>query len=290
MLAAIREFFHDRDFLEVETPVRVTTPVLEPHIRAVPAGGGWLRTSPELHMKRLLAEGWPRLVQIGPCFRAGETGPLHHPEFTMLEWYRAGAGLDEIERDLRELLPFVAVRATGRNVIRRGEGETDLTAPWAKLEVAEAFRRWAGWDPLAAWDEDRFDLDLVGKVEPALPRDRPVALTGYPPQRAAFARTAPGPPPRAERFELYLDGVEVANAYDELTDRTEHEQRYAEWAAQRQAAGDEVHPLDDAFLACLGRLPRCAGIALGVDRLAMLLCGAESLDPVLAFRERPPEV
>ena len=285
LLAALRAFFAGRDFVEVETPVRVAAPALEAHIDAEPSGDRWLRTSPELHMKRLLADGWPRLFQIGPCFRRGERGALHHPEYTMLEWYRAPGDAAAILGDLRELLPAAARAAAGRAVARRGGIEIALDGPWEILTVADAFRRWAGWDPVEAFDADRFDLDLVDRVEPAMPRDRPVVLTEYPAAAAALARLKPSDPRVAERWEVYIGGVELANAYSELTDPAEQRARFEACAAGRRARGRDVYPVDGAFLAALARMTPAGGVALGVDRLALLLAGADSLDAVMAFRE-----
>ncbi|MFO7534957.1 MAG: EF-P lysine aminoacylase EpmA [Kiritimatiellia bacterium] len=286
LLTAIRSFFITRDFLEVETPVRVSTPALELHIDAESSGAAWLRTSPELHMKRLLAAGYPRLFQIGPCFRAGERGRFHHPEYTMLEWYRAGADNTAILADMRDLLRQAAREVLGGSRLPAVSGPVDVGAAWAVLTVSEAFRTFAGWDPAEAYDADRFDLDLMQKVEPALPRDRPCVLTEYPAAAAALARLKPGDARVAERWELYAGGVELANAYTELTDPDEQESRFHECAEARRRLGKTLYPLDRAFLGALrSGMPPCAGVALGVDRLAMLFAGAESLDGVMAFRE-----
>lgn len=284
-MAAVRAFFGDRGFLEVDTPVRVAAPAMELHIDAVPAGDGWLRTSPEFHMKRLLAEGWPRVYQIGPCFRAGERGAIHNTEFSMLEWYRAPGAADDVLRDIEALLPAVARAVWGSTVVSRSPHRTDFAAPPLVLTVSEAFSRYAGWDPAAAFDADRFDLDLVNKVEPALPRDRPVVLRDYPASCAAFARLRENRPTVADRFEVYLGGIELANGYSELTDPDEYRRRYDAWSAARRAAGKATYPPDEAFLASLATMPPAGGVALGVDRLAMLLSGADTLDDVLPFRE-----
>ncbi len=283
---AIREFFDARGFLEVETPVRIPAPALERHIDAVPSGAAWLRTSPELHMKRLLAAGCERIYQMGPCFRAGERGDRHHPEFTLLEWYRAGAGYLDLLADTRELLAAVAVAAIGRAAIATRAGRLALAAAWEAITVSAAFRRWAGWDPVAAFDEQRFEADLVAKVEPRLPTDRPAVLMDYPAAAAALARRKPDDPRVAERWELYLGGLELANAFSELTDAVEQRARFEACAAARRAAGLPVYPLDEAFLAALAaEMPPSAGIALGIDRLVMLLAGAATFDEVLPFRD-----
>lgn len=283
---AIRSFFHARDFVEVETPVRLPAPALELHIHAIPSESLYLRTSPELHMKRLLADGAPRLFQVGPCFRRGECGPRHHPEFTMLEWYRVPGNCEAILEDTRALLPMVAGAATGGASVNAAGGILDFGGSWERISVQEAFRRWAGWDPVEQWNADRFDLDLVDRVEPSLPRDRPVVLCDYPAAAAALAQLNPSDPRLAERWELYAGGVELANAYTELTDAAEQRRRFMACADARAERGAPVYPLDESFLAALKRgLPACGGIALGVDRLIMLLAGVRTLRESTAFLE-----
>jgi lysyl-tRNA synthetase class 2 len=294
-LRAIREWFWSAGFAEVETPVRVAAPAPEVHIDALPAGDAWLRTSPELEMKRLLAAGAGRIFQIGPCFRAGERGRRHNPEFTLLEWYRSPGDADAVLRDCEELLRHV-VRQAGRGTLARNGRTIDLSAPWPRLAVRQAFRDFAGWDPVAAYDADRFDLDLVNKVEPSLPADRPCVLTGYPAAAAALARLKPDGEteerkgverdPIADRWELYIGGLELANAYGELTDAAEQRRRFAAWREQRRRAGRPDYPPAEAFLAALeAGMPPCGGIALGVDRLVMLLAGAETIAGVRPFCE-----
>lgn len=286
ILRSIREFFHQRGFVEVETPVRLKTPALELHIDAEPAGDGFLRTSPEFHMKRLLASGETRLFQLGPCFRRNERGDRHHPEYTMLEWYRADADSNDILVDAKALVATVAQDVLGRTALVYQGTPIELSPVWERITVSEAFRQFAGWDPTARYDADRFDLDLVEKVEPGLPRNVPVVLADYPFEAAALARRRESDPRVADRWELYIGGLELANAYSELTDPAEQRARFGAWAAQRRALGKEVYPLDEEFLAALDSgLPPCAGIALGVDRLVMLLTDSPTLDRVMAFRE-----
>ena len=272
VLTAIRSWFSHEGFTEVETPVRLPTPALELHIDAEPSGNAFLRTSPELHMKRLLAAGYDRIFQIGPCFRKGERGALHNPEYTMLEWYRLGTDYLDIMADteslLRQFEPF------------------NLKSEIPRLTVEDLFLQHAGWNPVEAYDAERFEHDLVSKVEPALPRDTPVFVMDYPVSAAALSRRKPGREIVAERFELYFNGVEIANAFSELTDPVEQRQRFELWAQQRQASGAPVYPLDEDFLAALELgMPPASGIALGLDRLVMVLAGAKSLDEVMAVRE-----
>ena len=269
VLRAIRAFFDARGFTEVETPVRIPAPAPEPHIDC-PASGDWfLRASPELQMKKLLAAGMERIYQIGPCFRAGEKGRRHSPEFTMLEWYRANADYSDIARDAEELLAEIL----------RPRRSVALPVPFQRITVREAYLRWAGWAPVETWDQDRFDFDMATKIEPNLPKG-PLFLMDYPAPAASLARLKADDPRVAERWELYVDGMELANAFTELTDAAEQRRRFEAARAERRALGEADYPLDEEFLDALARMPPSGGVALGVDRLVMLACGAASIDAV----------
>lgn len=288
VLRAVRDFFYDNRFIEVETPVRIPAPALETFIDSPPSGRAWLRASPELHMKRLMAAGGRRLFQIGPCFRMGECGSRHNPEFAMLEWYRADADYTEILRDTEALFKRVFETVSGKTVFTYRGQTIDLSLPWHCITVRDAYRRWADWDPVASWNEDRFNTDMVERVEPALPRDRPCVLTDYPAPAAALARLKPNAPAVAERWEVYIGGLELANAYSELCDPVSQRARFEEAARQRQSLGKEVYPLDEPFLAALEHgMPPCGGIALGIDRLVMLACDAADIADVRPFCQRP---
>lgn len=280
---ALRQWLDDAGFVEVETPVRVRAPANEPHIRPPASGGAWLRASPELHMKRLMACGLGRIYQLGPCFREGELGDRHAPEFTMLEWYRRGGSWIDLMDDIRAFTAAAAIAATGSAVVRFGGRSIDLGGEWERVEVREAYRRWAGWDPFESFDEERFDLDMALKIEPAIPRDRPVFLVGYPAQAASLARLSPGDPRVAERWEAYVGGIELANAFGELVDPAEQCKRFEAAARQKAALGEPVFPLDEDFLAALDALPQSAGAALGIDRLAMILSDSPKISDVRAF-------
>ena len=285
MVRALRAALDEGGFVEVETPVRIPAPANEPHIVPPASGRAFLRASPELQMKRLLAAGLGRLYQIGPCFREGERGDRHAPEFTMLEWYRAPGGWEDVLRDAERLVLSAAAALHGAGAARvpfRG-GSLDLAAPWERVPVREAYRRWAGWDPVEDWDAERFDLDMALKVEPALPRDRAVVLFGYPAQAASLARLSPEDPRVAERWELYLGGMEIANAFGELADPAEQRRRFEAARDEKIACGETPMPLDEDFLADLARMPPAGGAALGVDRLAMVLLDAPDIDSVRAF-------
>ncbi|MCF7854158.1 MAG: EF-P lysine aminoacylase GenX [Candidatus Pacebacteria bacterium] len=287
LTACIRDFFSARDFLEVDTPVRIAAPALEDHIDAEPSGTMFLRTSPELHMKRLLAAGYPRLFQLGPCFRAGEKGRRHLSEFTMLEWYRAHEDYQSILRDTVDLVKRAAHALCGSHALSCRSVTINVAQEWEALTVDQAFERYAGSSVDAAVAENRFEEILVDSVEPHLGRTRPTVLFDFPSQLGSLARTKPDNHRRVERWELYIAGVELANAYNELTDAGEQEHRFIESAALRRRTGRGVYPLDNEYMACLrgGHLPECSGIALGVDRLLMILTDAESIADVVPFTE-----
>ncbi len=306
LMAALREFFAGRDFLEVETPLLVPAPGLEIQLAAVPAGDGWLITSPEYQMKRLLAGGMERIYQVCRCFRAGEEGPHHQREFSMLEWYRGWEDLEAIADDTQALVAHVAEAVNGRPTVTVGGRTIKVDGAWLRVSVAEAMHDWAGvavrGDESAAelaeavraagidlgrahhWD-DVFFTAFVARVEPALAAlDRPVLLGDWPAPLGALARRKPGNPRVVERFEAYLGGIELANAFGELTDPIEQRARFEDDLAHRRERGLAVYPLDEKLLAALAEgLPPSAGIALGVDRLAMLVLGAATIGDVTAF-------
>ena len=284
MLRAIRGFFLDNGFIEVETPVLVDFPALELNIDAERTSSGYLRTSPELAMKKMLAAGYERIFEVGPCFRRGERGSLHNPEYTMLEWYRAHDGYMDVLTDARTLICRIAQDVLGSTRITHGGSEIELDGEWQTMTVAEAYTRFAGWNPVAEFDQERFDLDLVSKVEPALSRSRPVVLMDYPADVAALARLKPDNEAVAERWELYVGGVELANAFGELTDADEQRARFETCSLERRSQGREAYAIDEEFMEALEEMPASAGVALGIDRLLMLLTDSRSLDDVLPFR------
>lgn len=282
ILHAIHNFFHSRGYTEVETPVRLPAPALEQHINAEPSGSYWLRTSPEFHMKRLLAAGHERIFQIGPCFRQGEQGSLHHPEYSMLEWYCTETDYLGILDETRQLLAFLA--QTCGNTEYKATASALLNGKWEILPLRDCYRKLAGWDPWRKFDADRFDLDMVGIIEPALPPG-PAVLIDYPPQCSAFARLNQAGE-CAERWELYLNRIEIANAYSELTDAAELCRRMKINRELRRTAGNCEYPDDKAFLDAMRKgLPPCGGIALGLDRLVMTLAGKQTIADVIAFLE-----
>lgn len=290
VLAGVRDFFDSRGFVEVQTPVMVPSPGMDLHLDAFEVAGGdrgaprWLMTSPEYQMKRLLAQGWVRIYQIGPCFRRGEVGSRHNPEFTMLEWYRANAGIEDVIRDTEQLV----ARVTG-GAVRLGDRTIDVRPPFERTTVCAAFARYAGWSEsetldAAANDEERFYRALVDDVEPAIAAiDRGVFLVDYPAAQASLARKKPGDPRFAERFELYVAGVELCNGFGELVDPIEQRARFERDRRERAARNLPAYPIDEKLLAALACVPPSAGNALGVDRLAALACGTTEIADVIAF-------
>ena len=309
---AIRGFFERRGFLEVDTPAIALSPGLEPHLDAIEVrvrqgmGGElvqrWLITSPEYHCKRLLAEGIERLYRLGKSFRSGERGAHHNPEFTMLEWYRAGATHVDIAADTVALIA-AAAGASAEHTALPAAVERAVSRPAVELDFGAEVARRCGFDALIADDdamllaadeagysgfsgESAADLLMrawVERVELRLPADRVVVVAGYPARLASLARLSPADPRVAERVEVYLCGVELANGFSELVDPVQQRARFEADLATRRAMGLPVYPMDEAFLEALGRCPDAAGIALGVDRLVMVPGGCETIDEVIAF-------
>jgi lysyl-tRNA synthetase class 2 len=317
ILAALRAWFATESFVEVETPALQVSPGMEVHLRAFASDlvrpddsrrRMYLHTSPEFAMKKLLAGGMKRLFQFARVFRNGERSDLHHPEFTMLEWYRAGATYLDLMNDCEALLRSAARAVGTKRLTWRGAG-CDLSRPFERLTVADAFQKHAGIDLLATapdpytpdvtllaraassmgirtsptdtW-EDVFFRVMLERIESRLGFGRPTVLCDYPVSMAALSRPKPDDPRLAERFELYACGVELANAFGELTDATVQRERFEADMTLKQVLYGERYPVDEDFLAALEHgLPECAGIALGFDRLVMLCLGASRIEDVL---------
>ncbi|MBM3133120.1 MAG: EF-P lysine aminoacylase GenX [Chloroflexi bacterium] len=280
---ATRHFFRERGFLEIETPIRMPTLAPEAQITPIESDGWFLSTSPELHMKRLLAAGYDRLFQIGRCFRKGERGRWHNPEFTLLEWYRTGADYLQMIGDTEDLVCAATTRLGLGSTIRYQGERIDLSPPWSRVTVRQAFLGIAGWDPVREPDPVRFDTDLVTKVIPGFAPDHPVVLLDYPAPMASLARLNPNDPAVAERAEVFIGGLELANAFSELTDARTQKERFAEEMEAIKKGGRQHAPMPERFLGAMGHFPECGGIALGMDRLVMLLCDARSIDEVMPF-------
>lgn len=331
LTAAVRDFFLARGFVEAETACLQVSPGLEPHLSAFetrleqPDGSAstlYLHTSPEFACKKLLAAGEERLFTLARVWRNGERSATHHPEFTLLEWYRAGADYRALMEDCEGLLRHVA-RALGIERYRWQGESVDPSRPFERVTVPDAVQRWAGIDLLAtapdplapdplasdplapdplapdadalraavraagircaeddSWD-DLVTRILLEKVEPQLGKGRASFLADYPVSLAALSRPKPEDPRLAERFELYVAGLELANAFSELTDPAEQRRRFQVDMALKQRLYGRRYPIDEDFLAALAAMPPAAGIALGIDRLAMLATGATHIEQVL---------
>jgi len=312
VLVAIRSFFAQRDFIEVETPYFLEVPGQEVHIEQFKTEYRsskintplYLATSPEHHMKRLLGGGLEQIFQIARCFRNDECSNMHNPEFTMVEWYRAYASYEDIMVDTEELIAYVAREVYGNSIPAELAGV--INKPWPKISVYEAFQKWAGIDLRECADtelffrcaqragfssavkgdtwDDLFHKILVEKVEPELEKFDAVFLMDYPMPLAALAKRKETDNAVAERAEVYIRGVELANGYSELNDPNEQRQRFEE--ARKDMGSDEA--LDEEFLRAMEcAIPPAGGMALGVDRLVMLLTGNERIDDVIAFPHKP---
>jgi elongation factor P--(R)-beta-lysine ligase len=318
MLGAVRDFFADSGYIEVDTPALQVSPGLEPHLRAFatvlhdPRDGSarprFLHTSPEFAMKKLVAGGLQRIWQLAHVYRDGERSATHNPEFAMLEWYRAGADYRDLMAECEALLR-AAQAAAGSAALRWRGRSADARQPWQRLTVAEAFAGHAGIDLLSTtpepakpdaallaaaaagigiaphpgddWEAVFFRIFLE-RVEPNLGISAPTILYDYPLALAALSRPKPDDPRLAERFELYVCGLELANAFGELTDPAEQRRRFIADQARKRALYGETYPIDEDFLMALEHgLPQCAGIALGFDRLVMLATGADHIEEVL---------
>jgi lysyl-tRNA synthetase class 2 len=283
---SIRSFFIKQDFLEVETPIRIPSPAPEEHIEAIPSGNWFLQTSPELCMKRLLAAGYPRIFQFSKCFRADERGDRHLPEFTMLEWYVAQFNYQQLMHQCEAMLIATLKNMGYDQYLVRQNRKIDLTSPWERITVADAFFRYAPMSCPEALAKDQFDEILVEHIEPRLGADRPIFLYDYPAPLAALSKIKKSDPAVAERFELYIGGMEMANGFSELTDADEQRRRFEEASEVRAAKHLAHYDMPEKFLQALQTMPEAAGIALGIDRMMMLLANTAMIDDVIAF---PPE-
>jgi lysyl-tRNA synthetase class 2 len=283
IIDAIRQFFRKGNFIEVETPVRYPHPAPEAHIDAFESDGWYLSTSPELHMKRLLADGFNKIFQITRCFRKGELGKQHNPEFTMLEWYRTGGDYMTMLEDLERMFVFLCNKLGKSNTLNFRGSRIDVSRPWPVLTVDEAFMRYAGWLPGPTPDLKRFELDLIEKVEPSLERQKPMILKDYPASMCSLSRLGMDNPNVAERLEVYIGGMELANAFSELVDSKEQRARFNAENNYRKILGKQTYPVPEEFLKAIERMPASGGCALGIDRLVMLFCNAGSINEVVAF-------
>jgi len=314
-IQGIRQYFLQEGFVEIETPCLVPSPGMEPHLVALevlvtcPDGAKkkmYLHTSPEYYMKKLLARGWDKIFQICRVFRDGEFGDTHEVEFTMLEWYRTHADYRKIMEDCEGLLHYLSLEVLGKTGLSYQGKIIDLSPPAERVSVSRAMKIYGGVDiqknsdgpslleeaksrgyrfepgGVYSFDEVFFKIFLE-EVEPRLGNSKPTFLYEYPASMAALARLKPQNPLWAERFELYVAGLELANAFSELVDPGEQRRRFESEQRLRAVLKKPIYPIDEELLEALSHIPPSAGIALGVDRLVMLLCDAPRIQEVLAF-------
>jgi lysyl-tRNA synthetase class 2 len=286
LLESVRRFFEQDGFLEVETPCRVPAVAPEAHIDAVASEEWFLQTSPELCMKRMLCAGYDRIFQVCRCFRKGERGQRHLPEFTLVEWYAAGWDHFRLMAQCEALIRFCTYAEGKGNRISYQGNTVGLEQPWLKMTLAEAFERFGPLSLQQALSKGRFEEILTDEIEPHLGFNTPVFLHGYPAALGALARLDPDVPGLAQRFELYICGVELCNGFSELTDPAAQRRRFEKETARRQASGKPGSPMPETFLREMKWMPECAGNALGFDRLVMLMADLPSVDDGVAF---PPE-
>ncbi len=280
ILHKIREFFRKRGFVEVETPFLLPYVIPESYIDAIKAEDGYLHTSPELCMKMLLASGYKKIFQICKCFRKGEKGKLHLPEFTMLEWYHVEIDYNALMRECESLIIFLCRELLGKESIKYREKEIVLTPPWHQITVHEAFKRYGSMSLHDAVDRGLFEEIMVYEIEPKLGIEKPVFLKDYPVSMAALSKLKDN---HAERFELYICGLEIANGYTELIDMKEMKKRLKIENEKRKKLKKEPYPMPEGFFFKVKQLPDCSGIALGIDRLVMLICNEEDINNVVAI-------
>ncbi len=290
LLSLLRRWFEDHGFLEVETPIVCSSPGVETHLAAletrVAGRPMYLTTSPEFHMKRLVAVGFERVFQVTRAFRDGERGALHNPEFTIVEWYRAGTGYEAILEDCESLLSDLALGLRGEAVAPGVPGVREavsLGRPFPRRTFREAFRD-AGIVEALALPLDERTRVFVDRVEPLIGYREAEFLIEYPADMASLGRLKPSDPSVAERFELVAGGLEVANGFTEVSDADEFLARCDWHRAERARRGLPDYPVDERYVTMLRNgLPPCAGVALGFDRVVMLLCGAATIQEVVAF-------
>ena len=271
ILSAIRAFFISENFTEVDTPLLTKQPMPERNIDAIPCKNSFLITSPEIYMKQLLAAGFNKIFQIAKCFRADEKGKIHNPEFSMLEWYRTNADYLQLIDDTKKLFNFLAEKINCPDFLKNWE-IISLDAFWEKI---------TGEKLPDAPEDFYFDKTLVEKIEPALPKNKIVVLLDYPATFSPMCKTKSDNHFRAERFEIYCKGIELANGCTEQSDKKLQILRIDEERAARQKLGKNPYPYPENFINSLDSFPQSAGMALGIDRLVMLLCSAEKISDVI---------
>ncbi len=289
----IREYFTQQNFIEVDTPIRIKSPAPESNIETFKSEERFLIASPEIQMKLLIMAGYDKIFQIIKCFRKENCSDLHQTEFTMCEWYRKNSSIEKIMSDCEQIIKLEIemiqkfLESTPNYEIDKKKCEnlfSSLNFPFEKIEIRDIYKQLCGWDPIETFDPKRFDIDMVTKIEPFLQKKKAVFLCGYPYYQASLAKLRKGSDKIAERFELYIQGIELANGFDELTDGFEQEKRFQEELKIREEKKMNKYHLDNRFIENLKKgMPQTSGIALGIDRLIMILLCKEKIEDVILF-------
>lgn len=288
LFRSIRKFFTEQLFLEVDTPIRQPVMIPESNIEPIQVDSWFLQTSPEQCMKRLLAQGAEQIFQLSPCFRKGESGRKHLEEFTMLEWYRAGSGYQDLMDDCQNLVRYIIHDLSAQKkfkpiVVKSCLQKMDLQQQWPRMSVTEAFKTFCPISAGEALAQDLFDELMVEFIEPELGTRCPFFLYDYPVQCGSLARRKEGEPAVVERFEMYINGLELANGFSELTDVEEQRLRFEKEITEIKSMHGRDVQMPERFLKDLALIDSAAGIALGVDRLLMLIMSRDSIDDVVSF-------
>lgn len=283
IIQAIRDFFILHRYLEVETPVRSPEIIPEAHIDSMMSESWYLQASPELYMKRLLSMGHDRIFQICKCFRKNEKGNFHIPELTLLEWYTAGHSYHDLMNQCRALIRFISKTLERKQPLTYQNCDIHLDIPWEKMTVSKAFDIYSDTVLVETLQDNCFEEVLTDQVEPFLGQQTPTFLYNYPRSLASLAKLNPDDPSTAQRFELYIAGIEIANGFTELNDPKEQALRFEDENKQRRLQNIPQVKMPETFLKSLETMPDSAGIALGVDRLVMIFCDTACIDDVVAF-------
>jgi len=284
IIQAIRNFFTNNEYIEIETPNRIPQPTPEAFIEAIESYGWFLHTSPEQCMKRLLAAGYDKIFQICKCYRGGERSSLHLPEFTMLEWYQKGFDYFKIMQECEDMVLYVLNELNSGLKINYQNKIIDFSKPWKRLGVKEAFEKYCSKPFDEIIENDQFDEAIINEIEPGLSNiDSPVFLYDYPESRSALSKLKESDNSLAQRFELYIAGIELANAFTELTDSNIQLDRFKKENIIREKIGKNIYTIPEKFIESLKFMPDSAGIAFGIDRFVMILCNLNDIDLTVSF-------
>ncbi len=281
LISAIRDFFSQRSFVELETPIILDAPMPEPNIEAISAEKGILRTSHEPYLKACLAAGYDKIFEIGACFRKEEKGRLHREEFTMLEYYQKNASSDTLIPLTKQLITHCALAVNNSTIINYNGKSIQLDSEWELISLKDAFAKFAGYSVGESIANNKFEVDMVEKIEPNFPENKPCIVRDYPEKFRAYSKLRDETAATADRWELYIGGIEIANTYTELTDKCEIRKLINNFREQRRKSKMKDYPCCEVFMQAVDvGIPPSAGTAMGIDRLLILLTSSKSIEEV----------